>query len=437
MLSNVARRPRPLLLALAAVLAAITLLGAGGPSHLAPVLDAANESGVARTISTTGPIDLSNPFFQNLGTNGRACVTCHVASEGWTIVPTSVRARFDRSDGLDPLFRTNDGSNSPNADVSTVEARRSAYSLLLSRGLIRVGMTVPDGAEFVVDAVDDPYGFADTRGLSLFRRPLPSTNLIFLSTLMWDGRETFQGSALHFDLAHQANGATLGHAQAAEALTPEQQRAIVDFESALFTAQLRDRQAGELGAAGADGGPRPLADQPYFPGINSGPDASRRVFTIFDGWAELSGGGALNEARRAVARGQAVFNTRAFAGSFTCSACHNAPNAGSRSTMFFVDLGIAGEARRTPDLPLYTLRCVAANKVIRTTDPGRALVTGRCRDISAFKPATLRALATRAPYFHNGSAASLDDVVRFYDERFAIGFTPVERADLLAFLRSL
>src|SRR6185295_12953353 len=119
-------------------------------------------------------------------------------------------------------------------------ARRQAYALLLSRGLIRVGMTVPPNAEFAVEAVDDPYGYADSTRLSLFRRPLPTTNLAFLSTLMWDGRETFEGRALHFDLAHQANGATLGHAQAADALTPEQQAAIVDFEGALFTAQLHD-----------------------------------------------------------------------------------------------------------------------------------------------------------------------------------------------------
>jgi len=105
--------------------------------------------------------------------------------------------------------------------------------------------------------------------------------------------------------------------------------------------------------------------------------------------------------------------------------------------MTFVNLGLAGEARRTPDLPLYTLRCVATNQVIRTTDPGRALVTGRCRDIAAFKLPTLRGLAARPPYFHNGSAATLDDAVSFYDRRFGIGFTAYERADLLAFLRSL
>src|SRR5262249_4893064 len=158
--------------------------------------------------------------------------------------PATVRLIFERTRGLHPLFRTNDGSVSPDADVSTLEARRRAYALLLSRGLIRIGMTPPANAEFVIAAVEDPYGFATPTSLSLFRRPLPTTNLAFLSTVMWDGRETFDGQALHFDLGHQANGATLGHAQAAGGLTPDQQAALVDFELSLFTAQIRDDDAG-------------------------------------------------------------------------------------------------------------------------------------------------------------------------------------------------
>jgi cytochrome c peroxidase len=49
----------------------------------------------------------------------------------------------------------------------------------------------------------------------------------------------------------------------------------------------------------------------------------------------------------------------------------------------------------------------------------------------------LRALSTRAPYFHNGFAADLGAVVDFYDQRFALGFSNDEKADLLAFLKVL
>jgi cytochrome c peroxidase len=107
--------------------------------------------------------------------------------------------------------------------------------------------------------------------------------------------------------------------------------------------------------------------------------------------------------------------------------------------MEFFDLGIASGAirPRDPDLPLYTLRCLATNAVVRTTDPGRALVTGRCADIGRFKVPTLRGLAARAPYFHNGSAATLADVVLFYEDLFKIGLRAAEKDALVAFLRAL
>src|SRR5256885_16451474 len=98
-------------------------------------------------------------------------------------------------------------SVSPRADVSTVEARRSAYRLLLERGLIRVGLSVPADAEFSVDAIDDPYGYATARELSIFRRPLPTTHLRFGASIMWDGRE--------LALDAQADGAARDHALSA------------------------------------------------------------------------------------------------------------------------------------------------------------------------------------------------------------------------------
>src|SRR5262249_2504247 len=160
-------------------------------------------------------------------------------------------------DGTDPIFRTVDGSNSPAADVSTVEARRSAYSMLLNKGLIRIGIAIPANAEFDLVAVDDPYGYGGSKEVSLFRRALRSTTLNVLSTVMWDGRETFLDplskdcilgtskcfATLHFDLSDQSNSATLGHAQAAQPLTTEQRDAIVAFESTLFTAQVFDSEA--------------------------------------------------------------------------------------------------------------------------------------------------------------------------------------------------
>src|SRR5690349_4986451 len=109
---------------------------------------ASNASGVALTISTNGFIDRRSPFFRELGANGRTCASCHVPGEGWSMTPKGLRERFEHSDGTDPVFRPNDGANSPLADVSTRRARERAYSMLLTKGLIRVGIGIPAGAEF-------------------------------------------------------------------------------------------------------------------------------------------------------------------------------------------------------------------------------------------------------------------------------------------------
>ena len=89
-------------------------------------------------------------------------------------------------------------------------------------------------------------------------------------------------------------------------------------------------------------------------------------------------------------------------------------------------------------MPLYTLR----NKqnpelVVQTTDPGRALITGKWRDIGRFKGPILRGLAARAPYFHSGFANDLDAAVDFYNERFGLGLSDAEHNDLVAFLLTL
>jgi len=463
--------------ALMAALLAPKLTDAEDQQH-GPFLTFENPSGIAATYNAAGRIDRDNPFFQKLGTNGRSCDTCHQASDGWTVIPPHIRDRFDATDGTDPIFRLVDGANSPNADVSTVAARKTAYSMLLTKGLIRIGIGIPDNAEFELTGVDDPYGYASARELSLFRRPLPTTNLKFLSTVMFDGRETLKDPAstdcifgtrscfasIPVDLADQSNAATVGHAQAAQALLQAQREAIVQFEMGLFTAQVFDSKAKYLGAQGAQGGPLEVYNRPSYFGINdvvagdyrTGAPFNKVVFTMYDAWAGLpaehGGERRVVEARQAVARGQLLFNTKpiqiknvkglnddlnvvVLPG--TCTTCHDTPNAGNHSIPAPLDIGLTDASRRTPDMPLYQLRNKTTGDVVETTDPGRALITGKWKDIGRFKGPILRALATRAPYFHNGFAADLDAAVDFYNQRFDIGLTPQEHDDLVAFLRTL
>jgi cytochrome c peroxidase len=424
-----------------------------------------NPAGVHRTIAA-GTFDRNNPFFQELGINGRSCFTCHRPAQAWSVTPAELRERFDATDGLDPIFRVNDGSNCPGADVSTTDTRRDAFSLLLTRGVIRIALEVPQGAEFDVIDVDDPYGCGSPlASVSMYRRPLPTTNLGFLSAVMWDGRQTAPGQSIENDLLIQARDAVIEHAEGVPP-SASQLRAIVAFELGNFTAQERGHRSGALAGAGVRGGPAVLAREPFCIGINDplgmlpampGACLARStrfdpsVFTLFRAWTD-----AASPERQAIARGEAIFNTRQFAitgvaglngaptdpvtgplSTGTCTICHDTPAAGNHSVAMALNIGIAAASRRTSELPLYTLRHRRTGEIAQTTDPGRAMVTGKWSDVGKFKGPILRALAARPPYFHDGSASTLAQVIEFYDTRFGIKFSEQEKADLLAFLEAL
>jgi cytochrome c peroxidase len=438
-------------------------------------------SGTVQTFSSAGFIDTGNLFFTPLG-NGRSCSTCHQEGQAWSVTPAALSARFTASKGTDPIFLTVDGSNSPNALVATLAQKQSGYSMLLSRAVIRVGLPVPADAQFQLAAVNDPYGFASASQLSLFRRPLPTANLKFGNTVMWDGRETLTGTvsatcttdvppascfaADGSDLQAQANNAAETHAQLLAGLTTAQQQSVVGFETGLFVAQASDNQAGSLSANGAVAGAQNLAGGTFYFGINdffagdyqTHARFNNDVMTLFTAWnnpAPPQRGAAPTAtvaARDSIARGEQMFNTRPFpitnvAGlndvlnqpviRGTCSTCHETPNAGTQSVPRLFNTGVAAVNLRTPDMPLYTLKNIATGATVQTTDPGRALITGQWADIGKFKVPNLRGLEARPPYFHNGSQPNLAGVVNFYDKRFNANFTPQEVADLTNFLQSL
>jgi cytochrome c peroxidase len=429
-----------------------------------------NASGLMATYRIGGgAVELTGPFFKPLAASGRSCGSCHRPAEAWSISPEELKARFEATKGRDPIFRTNDGSNCDHGiDISTPEGRRAAYSVLLDRGLIRIALPVPANAEFEVASVASPYGCDDRKVLSVYRRPLPATNLRAMTTYMWDGRAA--------DLSHQALDAATTHAQASTPLTAQQQRAIVDFEMSLVTAQVFDREAGPLDAGGATGGPVLLATQTipaFFPGVNDArggdPHGIRTedAFRLFDEWSKRPYGRLYNEIkpdppalnnaeaqtnwRDRISLGQVIFNQKPFnisgvAGlndelripSITgaCATCHNTPNIGNHSVPSFMNTGVASAAGLSY-LPSMTLLNPRTGKMQETSDPGRAMITGLWKDVGKVKVPALRGLAGRAPYFHNGSAKSIADVVDFYDRRFHIGFTTLEKENLVAFLNAL
>ena len=324
---------------------------------------APNPSGWAETISLTGDIDLANPFFQVLGTNGRTCQTCHDAQAGWTITPAFAQKQFLLTRGLPlgqgtaPLFRPHDASTNPTAAHSTVAQRAILYGLVTSRGLIHNTRAVPARTQYVLSQVDDPYGSSTIARFLRFRRPNPISNEGLTQTVTWNGIDQPPAELLQTvaNLAHQF------HAQDPNPLSGDERKAMAGFMAGLIHAQAEDLLAGPLDAAGARGGVRALAGETFVVGENdpASPGFDPQVFTLFGAWAGLSGS-VLNDARAAIARGEAVFNSKPFAIEGvaglndvlgragiqgTCSTCHNTPNVGHHSVFRPMNIGTAAHQR--------------------------------------------------------------------------------------------
>lgn len=458
-----------------------------------------DSSGALGTVSTNGfSAGNTNGFFADLGTNGRTCNTCHVEEEAWTFTPQQARTLAPN----DPLFAPVDGSDCP--PTNPPQGPKSALSSeVLNYGLIRIELAIPTTANFSLASATNPKRCSIPPGslgadgqIFLFRRPLPSTNLIFESAVMWDGRETLQPlttqasfqstGPLLFDLADQANSATTMHAQGTSIAGTPAQTDIVTFETNLYTAQavllqLQPRLlVAFLTADGAHGGAAYLQDTvapAFFIGVNDPlkPGFTAANFNLFSAWEPTSPNYKfLQPSEQAIGRGEAIFNNTTFvihdvpglnsdpgdplynpsdplAGqdiTGACAICHNNPNVGNHSNSLPINIGVTMAQPRNNDgspnnvldianLPVYTLQSNATGATVAVTDPGKAMISGKWTDIGKTKGPMLHGLAGRAPYFHNGSAKDLATVVNFYSSRFNIGLAPRQQEDLVAFLNAL
>jgi cytochrome c peroxidase len=331
------------------------------PPVIGQFVPSLDPTGIIETYNLDAPtVTANHPFFQSLGTNGRACATCHEPRSAWGVSTTSIQLRFLLSGGTDPIFRVVDGATCSSDNVDTFAAKLKAYNLLLSKGLIRIALPLPASRDFNITALNDPYGCTTLNSsppiVSVYRRPLPAANLDFLLncpasnpacgplSIMWDGREP--------SLQSQAVDATNGHAQASLPPTAAEVAAIVAFETNIFDAQVFDFEAGALDADDATGGPVALSQQEFFEGINDvlSPGFHPVIFTDYAAWEALLSSDVLNRRQASVARGEILFNSKpititgvnglnlfasdplgatSFVGS--CGTCHDSPNVGNQS----------------------------------------------------------------------------------------------------------
>ncbi|HTB86515.1 MAG TPA: hypothetical protein VK743_01110 [Steroidobacteraceae bacterium] len=467
----------------------------GSGREFPAILSYADERGIITTLNLKGPTDTrGHPFFTSLGTNGRACITCHQPADGMSVSAHDIQARWQATNGRDPLFAAIDGSNCP----SLPQEERASHSLLLERGTFRVARPWPPvdasgkriAPQFDIEVVRDPTGcntsaiyglHGKNPAVSVFRRPRPATNLKYLTAVgfVFEPKNGFplpidpeSGRRMSGNLLADSRAGTLKlqlldamrtHLETEGDLDPAEIQRILDFEGQLYTAQGVDFVGGKLDDGGAHGGPETLALSK--PGVLK---SSRDVQWVeYSPWAASAAtnpasattdtpgsGDAQRLFRESVARGAAIFRERTFLISDSsglnsmnfgnptrdsCNFCHNMTRTGMDVAPGQVDLGTTNEpfADPAPDLPLFKLTCHAGEiphpflgATIYTHDPGFALTTGRCVDIGKITMQSMRGLAARAPYFSNGSARTLREVVEFYNRRYNIALTEQEKQDL-------
>ena len=452
-------------------------------------LQFADDRGQLGIVNASGPVNTQgHPFFEPLGANGRACITCHQPAYAMTISVAAIRERWTATQGKDALFAAVDGSNCPDLP----QDKESSHSLLLDRGLIRLAIPWPPAKakpEFSIEVLSDPTGCntSPTYGLhsahpavSVFRRPRMAANLKYVTNptpqfaLKLGGLadldpETGHPSSMNFmadarepSLRSQARTAARDHEERQAPLSDAALERIVEFESQIYAAQIFDGKAGNLAEASGPPALGPWAMAKHRTGVLGDNDYDP-VFELFDTWKQPAQS-AQGEFRASVARGNDIFMFRQFwlrdathINSIglgnplkrTCATCHNAQMTGQDLAAGWVDLGTTNYPTWTEpplysesrELPVFKITCDKdapphpyLGRVIYTSDPGRALISGRCVDIGSIVMQQFRGLSARAPYFSNGSAKSLRELVDFYDRRFDMRLSEREKQDLINFL---
>lgn len=386
---------------------------------------------------------------RGLGANGRACADCHMLTDHFQLSPASVEARFrifqlsrrwDRA-ADDPLFRPIDAD-----DFRINGENASDFSNLRQNALIRIVLPLPANIRLIDPATSQPSG----ETVADVWRAVPSVNDVKLTgpdgLNPWE-RGPNQTGGYQLDgrmatLQDQALGALVNHAQIQNLPPRDLLDDLAAFQQQLFT----NHRVRELSEAIADGAPLPDPDPP----LNDLEQQGKAVFER--ACAHCHGGPGQSTTQPPVRRFHDI-NTQCprpvdtvTPARFTFAPC--SPSLARNARTYEITLANGTRLRRA------------------SSDPGRALLTGfvggppPTDDWNKFDVPGLRGIRRTAPYFHNNSAATLEEVVDHYIAFFkrvevtappgaappvastdGVHFdripTPEERAPLLAYLRKL
>ena len=403
-----------------------------------------------------------------LGGNGRACTDCHVPSESFQLSPAVARARFEallarrtvNKNADDPLFRPIDADDfREHGDAANV------YSNLVENGLVRVTLPLPLNVRLIDPAscpAPDPVACqpTDETTVDLWRAVMPVNNVVITGPdnvpPIWppapraaimgidpngpNRQGGYQHDARFGTLQEQARGALLAHAQA----TVEPPAGMLDdlaaFQRTLFSSPALETLADAI-ASGATPFPDPDPELT---------DLEQRGKAVLNRSCAQCHGGVLHPSGSTPDAGI----PRPIRARY-----HNIQTACPRPT---TDGFAPCPPRLAHNARIYRLTLANGSyQFVTTSDPGRLLLTGQPADLSAMDTTQLRGISRTAPYFHNNSAATLEEVLDHYEAFFrsvartspspnlpAIvssngtvldrGFmAPDERPALLAYLRKL
>lgn len=329
---------------------------------------------------------------KTFGGNGRTCLTCHNLATG-TVSPEEAQARFDVNPN-DPLF-LHDGSD---------DGQGNGVTRMLADATIRVQIPLPEN----VMLADDP----DAKSVVLHRGIPTTLNTPALDpALMSDGRQP--------DIESQARGAVQDHYQAS--IKPDDRDiadiAAFELSDSFFSSKVLRKFALE-GAA---------------PKLPQGKTASEKRGKIFFDDVPLT-------------------SPTQKAG--LCAACHSGPMLNESSKLFplfppgtrFTSVLVSElNAAQNPVKNFIFTNPDGTTAMVSSPDPGRALITGDLNDVNAFKIPSLWGIRHTAPYFHDNSAKTLEDVVKHYAQFFLIVtgpenpiiLTDQDIADIVAYMKLL
>ena len=339
---------------------------------------------------------------ETFGGNGRTCQTCHSPDTG-TLAPGDVRERFIKDPG-DPLF-LHDGSDDGNG---------LGVTRILSDATILV--TIPLAPN--VSLADDP----GARTVTLRRGIASTLNTPALDpVLMLDGRQP--------TLEDQATGAIVDHAQGIVPSAADVQAIAAFQKTNAFFSSPAVRDYALRGRA---------LDLPQ--GRTAAEKRGRRFFE--DVPPDLAQG--LKPGLCAHCHSGPLLNTtNEFAAAFIPSP---APiPKGQR----FLSVGVSEFNDAMNEVREFVFNAGTAHETrLFSPDPGRALITGvvddpRLEHVNAFKISPLRGIRRTAPYFHDNSAKTLEDVAAHYAKFFNVAsgglivLTPQDERDIVAFMKLL